>query len=112
MLIFSYSFDPYQLLEQAKPISLPLTFTPQNRDQVSWEALFLTYILNARFHLQDGYPHHLQQRFKGASIKEAQWRFIDHHLAHAASAFCLLLLKKLLLWLQMAAENRLPPPIA
>lgn len=84
---FSYSFDPYQLLEQAKPISLPLTFTPQNRDQVSWEALFLTYILNARFHLQDGYPHHLQQRFKGASIKEAQWRFIDHHLAHAASAF-------------------------
>lgn len=84
---FSYSFDPYQLLEQAKPISLPLTVSPDNREQQSWEALFLTYILNARFHLQDGYPHHLQQRFKGARIHENQWRFIDHHLAHAASAF-------------------------
>ncbi|MGN7786182.1 carbamoyltransferase family protein [Niabella sp. 22666] len=84
---FSYSFDPHQLLEQAAPISLPLTISADNRSKQSWDALFLTYILNARFHLEDGYPHHLQQRFKGARIEESQWRFTDHHLAHAASAF-------------------------
>ena len=84
---FSYSFDPHQLLEQAAPVSLPLMMSSDNPSPQSWDALFLTYILNARFHLKDGYPHHLQQRFKGARIREDQWRFTDHHLAHAASAF-------------------------
>lgn len=85
--LFSYSFDPHLLLGQAAPISLPFIISADQREQQSWEALFLTYILNARFHLQDGYPHHLQQRFKGARSRESQWRFTDHHLAHAASAF-------------------------
>jgi carbamoyltransferase len=42
---------------------------------------------NARLHLRDGYPHHLQKRFIDANIDESKWHSVDHHLSHAASAF-------------------------
>lgn len=54
----------------------------------SWDALFLSSIVNAPYQLVDGAPHHLASRFRGARPGETfQWHFVDHHLAHAASAF-------------------------
>jgi carbamoyltransferase len=53
-----------------------------------WDPLFLCYIVNAPRQLRDGAPHHLQRRFRSAS-KDAgyAWHFVDHHVAHAASAY-------------------------
>lgn len=91
---FAYSFDPYQLLgdknKDKSSISLPLRPSSQPKDDQwlsPWDPLFLSYIVNARLQLRDGYPHHLQKRFKGAQIREEQWHFVDHHISHAASAF-------------------------
>ncbi|MBA2762634.1 MAG: carbamoyltransferase, partial [Segetibacter sp.] len=71
---------------------VPLPGQPSNdSSKPSWsnpyDALFLSYIINAPKQLVDGYPHHLQKRFKGAKISSEQWHFVEHHLAHAASAF-------------------------
>jgi len=49
--------------------------------------LFLSAIRNAPDHLVSGYPHHLQERFHGIATSDFKWHFVDHHLAHAASAF-------------------------
>ena len=65
---FAYSFDP----------SLPKG--PEH-------PAFMEANLNARLHLRDGYPHHLQKRFKDADIPEDKWHFVEHHISHAASAF-------------------------
>jgi carbamoyltransferase len=36
----------------------------------------------------DGAPHHIRKRFTGArSRRHWQWHFVEHHLAHEASAF-------------------------
>src|SRR4051794_28196717 len=67
----AYSFDP--------DINR-ITVYPGNDD------LFLNYIRRAPSHLISGYPHHLQKRFDGASTKDFEWHFTDHHIAHAASA--------------------------
>lgn len=90
----AYSFDPYMLLGQSykdQPlISLPLqpSLQPKQQEWLSeWDPLFLSSIVNAPGQLVDGYPHHLQKRFKGAKINREQWNFVEHHLAHAASAF-------------------------
>ncbi|MEJ7766278.1 MAG: carbamoyltransferase C-terminal domain-containing protein [Chitinophagaceae bacterium] len=91
---FAYSFDPYLLLGEKyrnNPfISLPLhpSLQPKNDEWLSeWDPLFLSSIVNAPGQLKDGYPHHLQKRFKGAVIDADQWHFVEHHLAHATSAF-------------------------
>jgi carbamoyltransferase len=90
---FAYSFDPYLLLgghaNQAS-ITLPLqpSKAPKSEEWLSpWDPLFLSYIVNAPLQLKGGYPHHLQKRFKGAQIKDEQWHFVDHHTAHAVSAY-------------------------
>ena len=90
----AYSFDPYQLLPhqylEKDSIPIPLHSGPSNKESMwinEWDPLFLSSIINARLQLQDGYPHHLQKRFIGANIPEANWHFVDHHVAHAASAF-------------------------
>ncbi|MCF3108327.1 carbamoyltransferase [Niabella sp. CC-SYL272] len=88
----AYSFDPRLLLNGSATkdeIQLPLRSPVQDADNepVAWEPLFLSYILNAPAHLVDGYPHHLQERFYQARVRPGHWHFIDHHLAHAASAF-------------------------
>lgn len=69
---FAYSFDPNK-------VKIPVY--GEN------DELFLSSIKRAANHLASGYPHHLQQRFLGASAKDMQWHFIDHHISHAASAF-------------------------
>lgn len=91
---FAYSFDPYLLIGEKyrhKPtIEIPFepVGQPINQDWLNvWDPLFLSSILNARDQLNDGYPHHLQQRFIGAKIRPEQWHFVEHHVSHAASAF-------------------------
>jgi carbamoyltransferase len=90
----AYSFDPYQLInEQYKgkgTIDIPFepSVDPVNQDWLNvWDPLFLSSIINAVGQLNDGWPHHLQQRFIGANVPREKWHFVDHHVAHAASAF-------------------------
>lgn len=90
---FAYSFDPSLLLgdHSGKPtIEIPLE---QGMEAGSskwtnpWDPLFLSSIINSYMQLADGYPHHLQKRFKGARPDRSQWHFVEHHIAHAASAY-------------------------
>jgi carbamoyltransferase len=90
----AYSFDPYLLLgdEYAgmPTIVIPLEDTGDRSSKEwenPWDPLFLSSIVNAPRQLVDGYPHHLQQRFIGASVNDFEWHFVEHHIAHAASAF-------------------------
>lgn len=89
----AYSFDPYILMDNPaheKEIRLPLKPSEQvlhEKWKSPWDPLFLSAIINAPGQLVDGYPHHLQQRFKGAALAPEQWHFVEHHLSHAASAF-------------------------
>lgn len=71
----AYSYDPSIRLKDKK-----------------WDSphdpLFLSYITNAPKHLADGVPLHLKKRFKGITKHGPfKWHFVDHHIAHAASAF-------------------------
>ncbi len=91
---FAYSFDPSLLLgskyDDQSTIKIPLHPSQQPKDEEwtsEWDPLFLSSIVNAPGQLVDGYPHHLQKRFRGAKIRKEQWHFVDHHIAHAASAF-------------------------
>jgi carbamoyltransferase len=52
-----------------------------------WDTLFVNYIRKAPDQLRDGYPHHLQKRFADSGDLHQKWHFINHHVAHAASAF-------------------------
>ncbi|MGD9710820.1 MAG: carbamoyltransferase [Thermomicrobiales bacterium] len=90
----AYSFDPGLLLGTRKgneSISLPLepSKNPASGDWESvWDPLFLASIVNAPRHLAAGVPHHLERRFRGYALDGiADWHFVEHHLAHAASAF-------------------------
>lgn len=89
----AYSFDPYLLLGEyrGKPkIEIPLEQgmeTGPSKWTSPWDPLFLSSIVNASRQLVDGYPHHLQKRFIGADRTKLKWHFIDHHVAHAASAY-------------------------
>src|SRR5947209_8461541 len=90
----AYSYDPWLLLSGHRhdaTITLPLEpsahLIPAEWES-AWDPLFLASIVNAPRHLLDGAPHHLQARFSEAS-KSAhyRWHFVEHHIAHAASAF-------------------------
>jgi carbamoyltransferase len=89
-----YSFDPAQLLGSRltdPTISIPLDLGAYRHDAEwlsPWDPLFLSSIVNAPRQLVDGPPLHLRDRFRGASwTGPYTWHFVDHHLAHAASAF-------------------------
>jgi len=87
----AYAFDPHQLLQGRRNpvIALPLepSADPPPGWESPWEPLFLSYVLNAPRHLRDGVPHHLQERLRQAEPARMRWHFVDHHLAHEASAF-------------------------
>lgn len=89
----AYSFDPYLLIPegQAQDAYCKIPFAPQKFQQAShtnpWDNLFLSLILNAPAQLVDGWPHHLQKRFYGSTVNDWQWHFVEHHTAHAASAY-------------------------
>ena len=90
----AYSFNPYLLIDEDKARD-PLTLIPfqptaslkEVAEVNPWNNLFLSSILNAPGQLVDGYPHHLQKRFLNAKETDWSWHWVDHHLAHAASAF-------------------------
>jgi carbamoyltransferase len=90
----AYSYDPFLLLgshrNKAK-LTLPLEPsahpTPAEWES-AWDPLFLSSIVNAPRHLAGGVPHHLQARWQGARADGPySWHFVEHHIAHAASAF-------------------------
>ena len=90
----AYSFNPEKLLRpHVKDGHVPLPLHPGNGDSqkkdgyCDWDPLFLTFIVNAPGQLADGFPHHLQERFSGAGAHPEKWHFVEHHIAHAASAF-------------------------
>jgi len=92
----AYSFDPHILLadDAGKDKSIRLPLRPQytaNHAKESWgspwDPLFLSLIVNAPGQLEDGWPHHLQERFAGSQGVADKWHFVGHHLSHAASAF-------------------------
>lgn len=90
----AYSYDPFLLLGQyrdAATITLPLepsAHPTPSQWESAWDPLFLASIVNAPRHLAGGAPHHLQARFRGARADGPyRWHFVEHHIAHAASAF-------------------------
>ncbi|MHB8865456.1 MAG: carbamoyltransferase N-terminal domain-containing protein, partial [Pirellulaceae bacterium] len=90
----AYSYAPRLLLDghaEAATIALPMrpSLLPPPRDGHSvWDPLFLCSIVNAPGHLADGVPHHLRERFRGIRHDGPyQWHYVEHHLAHAASAY-------------------------
>ncbi|HEX2199515.1 MAG TPA: carbamoyltransferase C-terminal domain-containing protein [Burkholderiales bacterium] len=90
----AYSFNPKLLLknhEHGESIALPLqpSAYPAKQSWVSpWEPLELAYVMNAERQLIDGAPHHIRKRFtKAKSERHWRWHFVEHHLAHEASAF-------------------------
>jgi carbamoyltransferase len=90
----AYSYRPDLLLgdwAQQSQITMPLEPsahpTPAQWES-AWDPLFLASIVNAPRQLADGAPHHLQERFAGVTADGPyRWHFVEHHLAHAASAF-------------------------
>ncbi len=90
----AYSYDPSLLLaqhQQDATITLPLepSAHPVPEEwEAAWDPLFLSSIVNAPRHLAGGVPLHLQARFRGFHASgPTRWHFVEHHLAHAASAF-------------------------
>jgi carbamoyltransferase len=90
----AYSFDPHLLSEidlAQGSIALPLEPSAQPRgiDRGSpWDALAACYVVNAPRQLAGGAPHHLRERFAGATPEGPyRWHYVEHHLAHEASAF-------------------------
>lgn len=88
----AYSYNPFLFLDGPLPEeAVPLPLKPvKNPNGLSspWDPLFLTYILNAPSQLADGAPHHLKKRFRGIHRDGPfKWHFVDHHVAHAASAY-------------------------
>ncbi|RJG08032.1 carbamoyltransferase [Noviherbaspirillum cavernae] len=87
----AYSFDPSLLLgpcQDSATISLPLEPSAHASEWLSpWDPLFLASIVNAPRQLASGAPHHLKDRFRGVRHDGPfQWHFVEHHLAHEASA--------------------------
>ena len=90
----AYSYDPYLFPgweQQDTLVTLPLepsAHAVSGNWESPWDPLFLSSILNAPRHLASGAPHHLQARFRGVHYDGPfRWHFVEHHLAHAASAF-------------------------
>ncbi|MDB5760609.1 MAG: carbamoyltransferase [Burkholderia sp.] len=88
----AYSYDPWLQLDRndaAATLALPLEPSRNPGPWLSpWDPLSLSYIVNAPRQLADGAPHHLKKRFHGCRHDGPwQWHFVEHHLAHEASAF-------------------------
>jgi carbamoyltransferase len=88
----AYSYDPsLQLGERGKQqtIALPMEPSASPTDWESpWQPLSLSYIVNAPRQLASGAPHHLKKRFRNVTASGPyRWHFVEHHLAHEASAF-------------------------
>ena len=90
----AYSYDPSLLLGRHRAgatITLPLepsAHPTPTEWEAAWDPLFLASIVNAPRHLAGGAPHHLRERCHGAQADGPyQWHWVEHHIAHGASAF-------------------------
>ncbi|RIK89494.1 MAG: carbamoyltransferase [Burkholderiales bacterium] len=88
----AYSYDPSLLDVDAVDGRLVLPMQPSahaSADRDPWHPLFVASVVNAPRQLAGGAPHHLQRRFGGLRYEDvaARWEFVEHHLAHEASAF-------------------------
>lgn len=90
----AYGYDPHlRLGPHASDAVLRLPLEPSAHPvpddwESVWDPLFLASIVNAPRHLADGAPLRLRDAFAGARTNGPyRWHFIDHHDAHAASAF-------------------------
>src|SRR3954469_6449487 len=88
----AYSYEPglHEAAEDPRGvIEMPLQpgLAASVANASPWDPLFLCHILNARGQLADGAPHHLQTRFRGAADSSFKWHYVEHHMAHEASAF-------------------------
>jgi carbamoyltransferase len=90
----AYSFDPITLLgDRARDATIPIPLDPSSypsgeNDAAPWDPLFLSHVLNAPRQLVDGAPLHLQKRLRRSCWDGPhRWQFVDHHAAHAASAY-------------------------
>jgi carbamoyltransferase len=92
-----YSYDPYLLLgDKSRDGTIALPLQPSAHESAAhesewlspWDPLFLSSIVNAPRQLAGGAPHHLKARFQGIRHDGPfQWHFVEHHLAHEASAY-------------------------
>ena len=93
----AYSFDPALLGYEPDDGRICLPVAPSATrcapdGSSPWEPLFYAYLVNAPRQLVGGAPHHLRARFEGAKGNGVdsysfRWHYIEHHLAHEASAF-------------------------
>ena len=87
----AYSLDPALLPnrpERDAPIVLPqYPSLARAADSNPWDELFYLYVVNAPHQLTGGAPHHLRQRINTGKPLRYEWHFVEHHLAHEASAF-------------------------
>lgn len=88
----AYSFNPELVSEKVLDDQTIIPMKSRKRKALDdgsteWNPLFLSLVVNAPGLLVDGYPHHLQKRFEGADSTRNKWHFVEHHIAHAASAF-------------------------
>jgi carbamoyltransferase len=89
----AYSYKPSLLLgphDGKATITLPLEPSAHATSEwlAPWDPLFLASIVNAPRQLSSGAPHHIRKRFRGVRHDGPfQWHFVEHHLAHEASAF-------------------------
>ncbi|MDB5801049.1 MAG: Carbamoyltransferase [Rhodocyclales bacterium] len=90
----AYSYDPRVLPGYNEDADITLPLQPSARQTANghtspWDPLFMSYIVNAPRQLTSGAPLHLQKRFRGVHYQDIapRWHFVEHHLAHEASAF-------------------------
>lgn len=89
----AYSYDPSIQLQGRDRFTLPMqpsaASAPRSKEWATpWEPLVLSYVVNAERQLVDGVPHHLRDRYARANREHHwQWHYVEHHLAHEASAF-------------------------
>ena len=88
----AYSFDPFLLTNGTTERRFAL---PHDVDEARrgggydpWDSIFLAGITAAPRMLRDDVPFHLRERMNGAA-EWHRWRFhfVEHHVAHAASAY-------------------------
>jgi carbamoyltransferase len=88
----AYSFDPFLLTNGTTDRRFALPRDVDEAQQGSgydpWDTIFLAGITSAPRMLRDDVPFHLRERLNGDASRH-RWRFhfVEHHLAHAASAY-------------------------
>lgn len=87
----AYSFDPSLINPAKADMNNPLPDADIHLNGQSfygpWDGLFLSYVRRSPDLLKEAFPHHLQERLSPKGGLKARWHFVDHHIAHAASAF-------------------------